>query len=306
MRVALLYEHPTWSLELLSRLAERSVTVTAIDVGDPTHASLAAEPHDLWINRINIMPSEERLPSVSTAARGLLASLRDQNQTVVNGFDAHTIGLSKLAQYELIAGLGLPTPATVGIKATRPERTLEAAERLGYPVLTKPNVGGSGAGIARFNDAAELQTAVAAGAVDLGASGEGVVQQVIESADGFVHRVEMLHGQLFYATKQAVQTGVYNYCAADGCAVDPDSQQPIEVVEPDQEIVEQVAAIVAGSGADVAGVEYLIDRESGQPSFYDFNPYSNFIAGQNQRLGFDPIERFLDAVLSIETPTAAS
>ena len=36
----------------------------------------------------------------------------------------------------------------------------EAAEGLRFPVVVKPNIGGSGAGVTRFNSCAELEAAV--------------------------------------------------------------------------------------------------------------------------------------------------
>ncbi len=320
MRVALLYEHPTWSLELLARLADRSVEVTAIDIGNPAHQPLIANSYDLWVNRINIMPSAGRPATVAATAQHLLLSLEARGERVFNGWRTHAIGASKIAQYELFTGLGLHTPTTSALVAGDAG---PAADRLGFPVLTKPNIGGSGSGIARFEDRQALQGALDNGRLDLGVDGTGVVQEVIASADGFVHRVEILAGQLFYGTRQAVQDGVYNYCAADGCGV-PLGDQPdqpnqtdqsgapstgtvapaIEVVDPSPEIVADVCAIVSAAGAEVAGVEYLIDRDSGRACFYDFNPYSNFIAGQNDRLGFDPTDRFIDAVLAAATARA--
>ncbi|MCP5026494.1 MAG: hypothetical protein GY929_09435 [Actinomycetia bacterium] len=297
MRVALLYEHPTWSIELLSRLDERGVDVTPIDVGvADARLPLGDEmPFDLWVNRVNMMPSAGRPRSVVAATSHLLLSLEMRGQRVINGARTHLIGSSKLAQVELFGGLGLRAPATIGV--SDPAQLMAAAGRLGFPVLTKPNIGGSGQGIARYDNAQQLRAAVTANLVDLGIDGTGVVQKVIDSSDGLVHRIEMLAGTLFYATRQPIQDGVFNYCAADGCAVGG-AGASIEVVEPDPEIVGRAAQIMEAASADVGGVEYLVDVDTGQPCFYDFNPYSNFITGHHQQLGFDPIDRYIDAVLA--------
>lgn len=301
MRVALLYEHPTWSLDLLSRMVERRIDVTPINIGDPSHQPLTVDSYDLWVNRINIMPSAGRSTSVAASARHLLLSLEARGEAVFNGWRSHSIGASKISQYELFKNLGHHTPATVAV-ADR-DGLESAAQRLGFPVLAKPNIGGSGAGIVRFDDEEALRTSLATGPLDLGVDGTGVMQQIITSEDGLVHRVEILAGSVFYATRQVAQEGVYNYCAADGCGVGSETtatreSHPIEVVEPSPEIADVVRSIVEAAGADVAGVEYLIDSANGLPCFYDFNPYSNFVVGQNDQLGFDPADRFIDAVLA--------
>lgn len=296
-RVGLLYEHPTWSLELIDRLTGRGVEVEAIDVGalgTPGSPEPSRLDVDRWINRVNALPSAGRPPSVVAATGHLLLDLELRGHPVVNGQRIWAIGASKQAQVALFDRLGLASPASIAIDD--PAKAPTAAAELGFPVLVKPNIGGSGAGIARFDRRAELVDAVVDGRIELGIDGTGLVQRAITAADGLVHRIEMLGSELFYATDQAVVDGVFNYCAADGCAVDGG----IALVTPPAEAVAAAATILAAAGADVGGVEYLIDRATGQPCFFDLNPYSNFVAGRNDELGFDPIERYLDHVLAPE------
>jgi hypothetical protein len=55
---------------------------------------------------------------------------------------------------------------------------------------------------------------------------------------------------------------------------------------------------MAAASTQVGGVEYIIDATTGEPSFYDFNPYSNFVTGFDATLGFNPIDRYLDFLLT--------
>ena len=246
---------------------------------------------DRWINRVNAMPSAGRPTSVGATTGHLLLGLELRGERVINGHRTWSIGASKAAQLDLFEGAGLDVPPSVVIG--EPAQASVAASQVGYPVLVKPNVGGSGHGIVRFDQPSDLTEAVAAGSIDLGIDGTGVVQRAIESADGLIHRVEMLGPELFYATDQAARGDVFNYCAADGCAV-----EAIALVEPDPTIVADAAAVMAAAAADVGGVEYLIDAATGRPCYFDFNPYSNFVSGRDHDLGFDPIDRYLDHVLA--------
>lgn len=302
MRIALLFEHPTWSDGLIARARERNIDLTPINVGDLTPKILAGEkgfadlgPFDVWVNRVNAMPSAGRSPSVVAATGHLLTMLEIADQHVINGSQTHRIGGSKLAQAALFTQLGLDTPASIGISTA--EQAPAAAAQLGFPVLTKPNVGGSGSSIARHDSPGDLQAALANDALDLGIDGTGLVQRVIASADGLIHRIEMLGTDLFYGTQQPLQTDAFNYCAADGCAVESDGKT-IALFTPDDATVEAAAAIMTAADTSVGGVEYLIDATSGRPAFFDFNPYSNFISGYDAELGFDPIDRYLDFLLS--------
>ncbi|MGI9596748.1 MAG: ATP-grasp domain-containing protein [Acidimicrobiales bacterium] len=303
-KVGLLYEHPTWSTELLSRLRRRDVAVTPIDIGDLTLALPdLGRPQDLWINRINAMPSAGRPATVVAAANHLLLSLELGGKRLVNGSRTHLIGGSKAAQTALFGALGLHTPPSIAVSG--PADAVPAARKLGFPVLIKPNIGGSGRGIVRFDTTDELDAAVSAGTIDLGIDGTGLVQRLIDSADGIVYRVEMLGSDLFYATRQPVQDDGFNYCAVDGgSATDPGAgdlpvgrSAAIALYRPEPEILTAARRVMTAAACDVGGVEYLIDRVDGRPCFYDFNPYSNFVSGMDDLLGFNLVDRYLDAVL---------
>ena len=130
-------------------------------------------------------------------------------------------------------------------------------------------------------------------------------------SDGFIYRIEMLGDKLFYSIKQRTQQGVFNYCAADGCgsenAVESNLQSSIEtgsieehgieVFSPTDLIVNQVSSILTEAGADLGGVEYFVREKTQEPCFYDFNPYSNFVANGETLLGFSPEEKYVDFVL---------
>ncbi|MEJ2177730.1 MAG: hypothetical protein P8Y12_07215 [Gammaproteobacteria bacterium] len=146
------------------------------------------------------------------------------------------------------------------------------------------------------------------------------MQRYIRS-DGFVYRVEVLGDELFYSIKQPVIAGEFNYCAADGCSTDTNEQATavehhfggdtdfdfcvlddaggIQIHEPPSMVLDNVVRIIKACHADFGGVEYFIDTDTGQPCYYDFNPYSNFVSDGENLLGFSPEERFADFVCLI-------
>jgi hypothetical protein len=295
-RVAFLYEHPTWTRSLLAAMRLRDIDVEAIDVATfRWHPDERPPNADRWINRVNSMPSAGRPAGVVAATCQLLSWLEVHDQTVINGSVAHRLGCSKAAQSDLFAQVGMDTPESVAILS--PVDALAAAEATGFPVLTKPNVGGSGSGIGRYDRSEDLSAAIAAGDVDLGVDGTGLVQQVIESDDGIVYRIEMLGSEMLYATAQPLSTDGFNYCAVDGTAVG-NSGSTVTLIEPGVEVIGQAVAFMSAAHAEVGSIEFIIDAVTGRPSFFDFNPYSNFIEGFDHELGFNPIERYVDFVLS--------
>src|ERR1700676_3773760 len=77
---------------------------------------------------------------------------------VANGSRAFTHETSKALQLTLLESLGLPYPKALVIN--HPSQALAAAEKIGYPLVVKPNIGGSGAGIVRFDRPEQLKSAV--------------------------------------------------------------------------------------------------------------------------------------------------
>ena len=78
-----------------------------------------------------------------------LAHLEQQGTRVVNGSQAFRFETSKALQLSLLQSLGLPYPRSRVIH--RSSEAPAAAAGLRFPVVVKPNIGGSGAGIIRFD-----------------------------------------------------------------------------------------------------------------------------------------------------------
>src|SRR5207245_2269224 len=160
-----------------------------------------------------------------------------------------------------------------------------------FPVIVKPNIGGSGAGIRRFETPAQLDQAASAGALDLGIDQTALVQEYIPAAEQRIVRVEVLGGRYLYAIRIYTPGDSFNLCPADvcqtvggaelaraACPVDaPKNNLRVEGYTPPPEIVDQVECIMRAAHIDVGGVEYMIDARDGRLYFYDINALSNFV-----------------------------
>jgi hypothetical protein len=176
-------------------------------------------------------------------------------------------------------------------------------------VLVKANIGGSGAGITRYESEAALQAAV--GALDFGVDGTALVQESAPLRGGYITRVETLGGKFLYAINVYPAIGSFDLCPADACqttngvelvrsacAVDaPKTGLRVEAAHPPAEIIAQAERISRAAGIDVGGIEYLVDDRDGKHYFYDINALSNFVADAVNVVGFDPFERLVDYLL---------
>ena len=174
------------------------------------------------------------------------------------------------------------------------------------------NIGGSGAGITRFDDARSLAAAATAGTIDLGVDHVALVQELAPLRDAHITRVEVLDGNFLYAINVYPAEDSFNLCPADvcqttdgqqlsrtACAVDaPRNGMRVEQFTPPQEIVREVELIARHVELDVGGIEYLVDDRDGQHYFYDINALSNFVADPQNVVGFDPFERLVDYLVS--------
>ena len=305
--IAVYHEHPDWFKPLFATLDRRGLPYVRLDAASHSYDPSSHDaPYSLVVNRAS--PSAYLRGHRQTTFHTLhwLRHLERLGVPVVNGSAIYALELSKANQLDLLSDLGLPFPRARVINHS--SVAVDAARSLRYPVLVKANVGGSGAGIVRYDNEAALAGAVARGEVELGIDGVSLVQESAPLRNGHIVRVETLAGKYLYAIKVFPAAGSFDLCPADACqtvdgvelvraacAVDaPKTGLRVEGYEPPAEIIAQVEAISRRASLDIGGIEYLIDDRDGHHYFYDINALSNFVADGERVVGFDPWEPFVD------------
>jgi hypothetical protein len=305
--LGILYEHPDWFRPLFSELERRGIPYTPLRLGgegfDPSET---AASHPVIFNRMS--PSawlREGGDGVFFTAQ-YLEHLQRLGVRVINGLAAWRTEISKAAQLTLLEALGLPYPRARVIH--RPQQAARAARGLRFPVVAKPNVGGSGAGIVRFDTPEALERGAAGGELDFGLDGTALIQEFIPPRDGRIVRVEVLGGEFLYAIRVYTPGDQFNLCPADvcqsvdgaplersACPVDaPTNDLRVEGYEPPETVKRAVERITGAAGIEIGGVEYLIDDRDGELYYYDVNALSNFVADAPRVVGFDPFQRLVD------------
>jgi len=319
--IAIYHEHPEWFRPLFAELERRDIPFVRLDAA--SHTWNPAERDAPWSLVFNRASPSAYLRGHGQSTFHTLHWLRHLERLrvpVVNGSKVYGLELSKANQLDLLDSLGLSYPASRAIN--HPDRALEAARSLRYPVLVKANVGGSGAGIVRYDSEAALAGAVERSEVDLGVDGTALVQEAAPLRDGHITRVETLNGSFLYAINVYPAAGSFDLCPADACqttagvelvrgacAVDaPKTGLRVEGFTPSARIIEEVEQIARASNLDVGGVEYLVDDRDGRHYYYDVNALSNFVADASSVVGFDPwlpLVDYLEARAGISTAVAA-
>ncbi len=310
--LAVLNEHPAWQERLYAELRRRSLPFVEL----PLHAHqfdpcARPSPYKMVLNRASPSAWKRGHASAIFFAQSALAYYAWAGARVVNGHEAYLLETSKALQAMLLQGLGVLTPRTR--VANSPEAVRTAAEGLVYPMVVKPNIGGSGAGITRFDDRDSLEAYLAADP-SFGIDGTVLVQEFHPAADDHIVRVEMLGDRHLYSVRIYPDTTDFNLCPADMCRVGPAESAPeatageefelclaeapkklrIERHDEAPEVVEAARAIARAGKLDVCGIEYLVSTRDGRRYFYDVNALSNFVRDAEEVVGFDPTRVFVD------------
>jgi hypothetical protein len=306
--IGIYYEHPDWFRPLFAELDRRGVSYERINAAesfyDPTTDADAR--FSVVFNRMS--PSAYLRGHGHTILYTLsyLAHLEQLGVRVINGASAFRVETSKAMQLSLLRSLGLPFPAARVIN--HPGQATAAAEGLRYPIVVKPNIGGSGAGIVRFDRPEDLARAVEEGRVNLGIDQTALVQEFIPARGGHITRVEVLAGDYLYAINVFGTADSFNLCPADIClttdgvALDraacpadaPKNKIRVEGTTPPDDAIADVERIMEAAGIEIGGVEYVVDDRDGQRYYYDINALSNFVADAPRVIGFNPFERLGD------------
>jgi hypothetical protein len=309
--IAIYYEHPDWFRPLFQQLDERAVPWLKIDARYHSYDAGSQEnEYSLLFNRMSPSAWQRGLGHGIFYTLNYMAHLEGKGVRVVNGYRCFNHEISKALQLANLEKLGLPYPKAHVIN--HPSQALAAAKAIGYPVVIKPNIGGSGAGIERFNTPDDLGRAVDENRLYFGIDSTALVQEAFTARDGVITRVELLGGKYLYAIKIHTTGESFNLCPADicqstrgeeltriACAMDaPKSGMKVEGYEAPAQVIEDTERIMKLADVEVGGIEYVIDDRTGRQLYYDVNALSNFVADPVRVIGFNPYSRLADYLIA--------
>ena len=304
--LAVLFEHPEWQKPLFQALDRRGVRYVPVDLKKAAFSDTDAPLAPLYFNQASpsayVRGNTRAVPYVLAYMR----ALQIRGVRVLNGADAFALEISKTAQAALLRSLGIPAPRVWTFNDLDAIRA--RAHELRFPVLLKPEQGGSGARIVLVESIAHLESLLTQRPEYWLPDNLLLLQEYIptDPARGIV-RMDFLGGELLYAMR-VISHGRFNLCPAPVCNPEdgaagvcevPAEQTAAPPVEfyPYPEVPAQAVAmgkrIIAAGKLDVGGVEYL-ETEDGRLMFYDINANSNLRPSIGQAFGFDPFERVVD------------
>lgn len=288
--VHILFENEAWLPALTDALTARGVPFRpwfvdggAIDLAGPA-------PEGVFVNRMSPSAHTRGNQGGVRYVSELLGWLEANGRRVFNGSEAFALEVSKVRQDWTLRAAGIDTPETIAVVGR--DALVAAARRLGSPFVTKHNQGGKGLGVTLFRDLTSFEAHLASDEFLDSPDGVTLLQRYIEPAEPFITRVEIVGGRFLYALKSSTEGG-FELCPADACQVDEafcpvggtgKFAQRVEITA-DDPLVRKLVAYCARYGLDVAGIEFVEDRD-GRRYTYDVNANSNYNGGVEAEAGF--------------------
>lgn len=291
--LALLFEHPAWFQPLFAALDRRGIAYSALHADGHAYDPAAhAPPAPVVFNRIAMSSFLRAAEHPIFYAQGLMAHWAANGARVINGAETLAVDASKARQLSLIASLGLAIPATRVVH--RAADLVAASEGLRFPIVVKANIGGSGAGIVRYDSSEAIAAVVADRMVPDSIDRVLLVQEYVPVRGQKITRLETLGGKFLYAI-DVDGGGSFDLCPADVCLTAPGKPSiAITEAKPAPELIEAAESIARAAKLDIGGIEVMIDDRDGTARYYDINALSNFVASPLDVLGWDPHERLVD------------
>jgi glutathione synthase/RimK-type ligase-like ATP-grasp enzyme len=301
--LAVLFEHPEWQKPLFQALERRGIRFEAVDLKQAAFCDTDEPLAPLYFNQASPSAYVRGNTRAVPYALAYMRALQIRGVRVLNGADAFALELSKTAQASLLRKLGVPAPRVWTFNDLEALRA--RAHEIPFPVLLKPEQGGSGARIMFVESFAHLEAFLKENPGHWLPDNLLLLQEYFptDPAKGIV-RMEFVGGELLYAMR-VISHGRFNLCPAPVCNPEdgesavcevPTAAPPAEFY-PYKDVPAQAVAwgkrIVAAGKLDVAGIEYLETRD-GRLVVYDINANSNLRPSVAQAFGFDPFERVVD------------
>ena len=312
--LAVLYEHPEWQKPLFAALERRGIGYAAVDLTQAVFSDADQPLAPLYFNQASPSAYVRGNARAVPYALAYMRSLAIRGVRVLNGADTFALELSKTAQAALLRHLGIPAPRIWTFNHIDAIRS--RLHEIRFPVLLKPEQGGSGARIVLVESFAQLEALLRERPEHWLPENLLLLQEYFptDPAKGIV-RMEFLGGELLYAMR-VVSHGRFNLCPAPVCNPEDGEAASCTVSEAPPvefhaypEVPAQAVAwgkrIVAAGKLDVAGIEYL-EAADGRLVFYDINANSNLRPSIAAEFGFDPFERVVDFLVRERKRTRAA
>ncbi|MBI1730003.1 alpha-L-glutamate ligase [Candidatus Acetothermia bacterium] len=288
-KIYILYENDAWLPPLIRELERARLPYEKWLIHTGSFDLSEVPPIGIFLNRMSPSSHTRDHRESVDFTRELLVWLESHGRRVINGSRAFSLEISKVRQYECLRRFEIQTPHTIVASGTG-KSLKDAAKKIETPFITKHNRGGKGLGVRLFRSHHEFEEYADSPEFEYPIDNITLLQEYIEAPEPYITRVEIVAGQFLYAIRSETSRG-FLLCPADGCApeeslqIDPQSLFSLRE-DFDDPIVAQYIQFMEANGLDLAGIEFIEDR-NGRKVTYDVNGTTNYSPAVEERNGLN-------------------
>jgi glutathione synthase/RimK-type ligase-like ATP-grasp enzyme len=297
--LAILYEHPFWHQPLFDELDKLGVSYLKIDLTNDALSLLDIPTANVYYNMVSPSAYKRDNQKAIPFSRAICNALEKNKKKVLNGSASNELEFSKSNQIALLNSIDAQSPNTIIFNTIS---SLSMIKEIQYPMILKPEQGGSGARIYLINSFEELENLLTTQPELWLPDNLLLLQEKLDYDEIFgIIRIEFIEDEMLYAMR-IVSHGAYNLCPSIVCNPEDDSNSICEIPTlaskpefypyleiSDKEILE-AKRVFKATNHSIGSVEYIIDKKGGQV-FYDINANSNLRDSIGQAFGVKPFEK---------------
>jgi hypothetical protein len=232
---------------------------------------------------------------------GILAWLNRHEMTIINGVAALDLEISKIRQYAELERFGIRTPRT--FCALRKNELLDAASRIGFPLITKHNRAGKGLGVRKFENDSALKAYLEGEDFENSPDGITLLQQYISSPSQSIIRMEFINNKFLYAVEVDTSEG-FELCPAEACELEsncPTEERYKFRILKDFSLpnLGEFEKFLAANDIGIAGIEIIFDSQ-GNYWAYDVNTNTNYNSRAEMRSGRSAPKAIASFLMSLD------
>ncbi|WP_119006074.1 ATP-grasp domain-containing protein [Vibrio halioticoli] len=287
--IYILHENAEWVAPLHEAFKKLNVPAKEWFVNE-AHIEFDCAPEDaIYYNRMSASSHTRGHRYAPELTRVIDKWLGLHDVTVVNGSGVIDLEVCKISQYAALQKAGIATPKTQAVVGS--DLIVAAAEKFNtWPLIIKPNRGGKGLGVEKFNTLDDVKLGLRRLKADAPLDGIWLLQEYVKSTQPYIIRCEYVGGKFLYAVKVSTEGG-FELCPADGCSIEDafcpafadsqpaDNQEKdkfeITTALDDSPLIELHEKFLADNHIDIAGIEVISD-ENGNWYSYDVNTNTNY------------------------------
>lgn len=286
--IAILDEHEFWLDPLYEELKKRNVPYKKIDISSESYSPFENKNYSFYVNRLSPSSKKRGNDASINFALNYILDLETKGIRVINGSQSVLLETSKAYQASLLLQHGFLTPKTWIFNNLTDLKSFFSSDKINFPILIKPNCGGSGMEIKKFHSQDSFLSALNKNEIEMPTEKILVLQEYIKPKDGYIVRVEIIGGKFVYAMKVFTDEN-FNLCPSEKCDLDRSKDKPLDlgycVATPknnvkfelfndyEQSFIDQLVYFTKKVGLECAGIEYLVDDKKNK-YVYDINALS--------------------------------